>query len=160
MNFKSHRQLAIRKILTNGSIQSQEGLLSALKQEGFDLTQATLSRDLKNLGVAKVHDPQKGYKYVFPGTDNSVLIPETNQINTLADGFRGIDFSGNIAVIKTLPGYASSIASMIDNAKQDKLIGTIAGDDTILAVMKEDSPRSDIINTLIKIMPNLKNKIG
>jgi transcriptional regulator of arginine metabolism len=160
MNFKSQRQLAIRKILTSGSIQSQEGLLSALKVEGFDLTQATLSRDLKNLRVAKVPDPIKGYKYVIPGDNSTLKDIGVNHISYLTDGFRGIDFSGNIAVVKTLPGYASSIASVIDNATQEGLIGTIAGDDTILVVMKEGSQRSDIINTLIQIMPNLKNRIG
>lgn len=160
MKFKSQRQITIRKIISGGSIQSQEELLSALKSEGFDLTQATLSRDLKNLQVAKIPDPRKGYKYVIPEIASTVANIGVNHINYLADGFRGIDFSGNVAVVKTLPGYASSIASAIDNARPKEVLGTIAGDDTILMVMREGVQKSDIINSLILIMPNLQNKIG
>jgi transcriptional regulator of arginine metabolism len=84
----------------------------------------------------------------------------TNQANSLTDGFLDIAFSGNIAVIKTLPGFASSIALVIDNSQPQKVLGTIAGDDTILMVMKEGAQKDDVINSLILIMPNLKNKIG
>lgn len=160
MKFKSQRQETIRKIISNGNIHSQEELLHALKSEGFELTQATLSRDLKILQVAKIADGLKGYKYTIPDETITTVKVGINLSNSIAGGFRGIDFSGNIAIIKTLPGYASSIASLIDNAKPHEVLGTIAGDDTIMLVMREGAQKGDIINSLILIMPNLKNKIG
>jgi len=134
--------------------------LHKLKSMGFDLTQATLSRDLKILKVAKIPDSDKGYKYIISEivtrSDNVV----NEKVNYLADGFKGIDFSGNIGIIKTLPGYASSIASVIDSARPWEILGTIAGDDTILIVLREGVSKTDIINSLILIMPNLNKKLG
>lgn len=159
MRNKVQRQSAIRKMLTEENIHSQEYLLKKLKSDGFNLTQATLSRDLKTLKVAKVPDHEKGYKYIIPDTPNKQTLNKETRNNLLADGFKGIEFSGNMGVIKTLPGYASSIASVIDNADPWEIIGTIAGDDTILIILKEGIMKNDIINTLILIMPNLKEKI-
>jgi transcriptional regulator of arginine metabolism len=157
---KSDRQLAIRHIITEGRISSQEMLLDLLKQKGFNLTQATLSRDLKLMQVAKVADGLDGYLYMMPG---GIRTPELNRdpdrINFLADGFRGISFSGNLSVIRTLPGYASSIAAVIDNAAPWEIIGTIAGDDTILVILKEGVSRPELITALKRIMPYLKDKI-
>ncbi len=110
--------------------------------------------------VAKVPDPEKGYKYTIPETTRNQTHKEINRVNFLADGFKDIKFSGNMTVLKTLPGYASSIASVIDNANPWEIIGTIAGDDTILIILREGVSKSDIINTLILIMPNLEDKIG
>ena len=160
MKNKLERQLTIRKVLLNGSVRSQEELLQKLKSKGFNLTQATLSRDLKNLQVARIPDPAAGYKYVIPGPVPAKVRITDNRANSLADGFLGIDFSGNLGVIKTLPGYASSIASVIDNATPWEILGTIAGDDTILIIVREGVSKRDILNSLILIMPNLKNKLG
>ena len=80
-------------------------------------------------------------------------------INYLADGFRNIQFSGNLAVVNTRPGYASSIAALIDTAAPYEIIGTIAGDDTVLLIMREGVKRVDVINSLILIMPKLAGKI-
>jgi len=159
MKNKIQRQLAIRKVISNGDVHGQEELLHKLKLMGFDLTQATLSRDLKKLQVAKVPDAVKGYRYIIPET----VQQESNavqKVNFLADGFKGIEFSGNLGVIRTLPGYASSIASVIDGASPWEILGTIAGDDTILIISREGVSRSDIINALILIMPNLEKKLG
>jgi transcriptional regulator of arginine metabolism len=160
MKLKSQRQETIRKIISNGNIHSQDELLQALKSGGFELTQATLSRDLKILQVAKIPDRLKGYKYTIPDETIGAGKVGINPSNFIADGFREIEFSGNIAIIKTLPGYASSIASLIDNAKPLGVLGTIAGDDTIMLVIREGFQKGDIINSLILIMPNLKNKFA
>jgi transcriptional regulator of arginine metabolism len=79
--------------------------------------------------------------------------------NFLAEGFKGLDFSGTLAVMKTLPGYASTIAAVIDSARQWEILGTIAGDDTILIIKREGTKNSDLINALVSIIPKLKNKL-
>lgn len=159
MKKRVERQLAIRKIILNGMVHSQEELLLQLKKNGFDLTQATLSRDLKLLQVAKVPHPTKGYVYVIPGAEKNENSGERSRVNFLADGFKDLQFSGNLAVVKTLPGYANSIAAVIDRAEPWEIIGTVAGDDTILLVQREGITKKDLIDALINVMPNLRNKL-
>ena len=159
MKNKSDRHQAIRKIITEDRIGSQEQLLELLRERGYNFTQATLSRDLKLMQVAKIADGAEGYLYVMPGMVNSMPAKRgSEQVTFLADGFRGIQFSGNLGVIRTFPGYASSIAAFIDNANPWEIIGTVAGDDTILVICKEGVSRNEILTTLIRIMPNLKEK--
>ena len=159
MRNRLQRQVEIRKVIQDGNVHSQEELLVKLKDKGFDLTQATLSRDLKEMQVAKVPHPAKGYVYILSEGDNKTNTMEQSQVNYLADGFRDIRFSGNLAVLRTQPGYASSIAAVIDKANSWEILGTIAGDDTILIIMKEGITKLDLINALILIMPNLKSKL-
>jgi len=159
MKDRLKRQVEIRKIIQNGSVHSQDELLVELKAKSFDLTQATLSRDLKELQIAKVPHPAKGYVYVIQDEERNISKPEAKRVNFLADGFRDLRFSGNLAVLRTLPGYASSFAAIIDRANSWEILGTIAGDDTILIIQKEGISKLDLINTLIKIMPNLKGKL-
>lgn len=157
MKSRLQRQVEIRKVIQEGNVRSQDDLLVELKARGFDMTQATLSRDLKEMQIAKVPHPAKGYVYVFPERETKIM--EQNQINYLADGFRDLRFSGNLAVLRTQPGYASSIAAVIDKANSWEILGTVAGDDTILIIQKEGISKLDLINALIAIMPNLKNKL-
>ncbi len=159
MKNRIKRQLEIRKIILNGNVRNQDELLIELKQNGFDLTQATLSRDLKVLQVARIPHPAKGYVYSISESSKKELSVRQNKINYLADGFKDIQFSGSLAVLKTLPGYASSIAAVIDTAGSWEIIGTIAGDDTILIIQREGISKADLINALLLIMPGLKNKI-
>ena len=159
MKSRLQRQLAIRKVIQDGNVHSQDELLVELKSKGFDLTQATLSRDLKELQIAKVPHPAKGYVYVFSEEETKSNEKEQTQANFLADGFRDLRFSGNLAVLRTQPGYASSIAAVIDKANSWEILGTIAGDDTILIIQKEGISKLDLINVLITIMPNLKGKL-
>lgn len=160
MKNRTKRQLAIKQAILNARISSQDELLQIMKEQGFELTQATLSRDLKILKVAKVSDPSLGYVYVIPEGSNTDNQRENSRINFLADGFRDIQFSGNLAVMKTVPGYASSLAAVIDNAEPFEIIGTIAGDDTVLLIMREGISQSDLVNSLILIMPKLEDKLG
>ena len=159
MRNRLQRQVEIRKVIQDGNVHSQEELLVKLKDKGFDLTQATLSRDLKEMQVAKVPHPAKGYVYILSEGDNKTNTMEQSQVNYLADGFRDLRFTGNLAVLRTQPGYASSIAAVIDKANSWEILGTIAGDDTILIIMKEGITKLDLINALILIMPNLKSKL-
>jgi len=160
MKNRTKRQLAIKQAILKNRIGSQDELLHILKDQGYELTQATLSRDLKILKVAKIPDSALGYVYVIQEAAKSHSQRDNSRINFLADGFRDLQFSGNLAVIKTMPGYASSLAVVIDNAQPYEVIGTIAGDDTILIIMREGISRSDLINCLILIMPTLEEKLG
>ena len=151
--------MEIRRIVAKGNVRSQEELLAVLKGKGFVVTQATLSRDLKFLHVAKVPHPVNGYIYVVPESGDENIRHGRVADNFLAEGVKGLDFSGNLTVMKTLPGYASTIAAVIDSARRWEIIGTIAGDDTILIVRREGITKNDLTNVLISIIPELSNKI-
>lgn len=160
MKNRIERQMAVKKVIVTEKVGSQEELLRILKDRGFVLTQATLSRDLKAQKVAKAYDPEAGYIYVIPEMNNVEKDEEpVSGVNYLADGFRNIQFSGNLAVLKTRPGYASSMAAIIDTASPYEIIGTIAGDDTVLLIMREGIKNTELINSLILVMPKLAGKI-
>ena len=142
-----------------GNVRNQEELLSALRVKGYDMTQATLSRDLKFLQVAKMPHPGQGYVYVMPELEKSEARTEGAADSFLAEGFKGLNYSGNLAVMKTLPGYASSFAAVIDSANPYEILGTIAGDDTILIVRREGTSKNDLLNALKSIMPKLEDKL-
>lgn len=158
MKNKVQRQLAIRQVISRSIVSNQEKLLEMLRDKGYDLTQATLSRDLKALGVAKIPDPQLGYVYRISESRSVENQIETSSVNYLADGFINMQVSGNLAVIKTLPGYASSIAIMIDKAGIWEIMGTIAGDDTILIILREGINRTHLKNALLSVLPKLEEK--
>ncbi len=158
MKVKNNRLEALRLIISSQQLGSQDELLTALQNEGFKLTQATLSRDLKQLKVAKAASMSGNYVYVLP---NETMYKRVNTPNTIREmmkvpGFISINFSGNIGIIKTRPGYASSIAWNIDNSDIPEILGTIAGDDTIFIVIKEGVKHQQIINTLSDVVPNMK----
>jgi transcriptional regulator of arginine metabolism len=158
MKSKNNRLDAIKIIISSKEIGSQEELLQELLKEGYQLTQATLSRDLKQLKVAKAASMNGNYVYVLP--NNTMYKRMTEQHSAMemlrTDGVRGIEFSGNLAVIRTRPGYASSVAYDIDNRDFDEVLGTIAGDDTILLVLREGCTRTSVINALSLVIPNIK----
>lgn len=141
-------------IISSKELGSQEEILQELKKEGFELTQATLSRDFKQLKVAKAASMNGQYVYVLPNETmyKRVHKPLSALEMMQSPGFQSINFSGNIAVIKTRPGYASSIAYNIDNSNVDEVLGTIAGDDTILMVLKEGVERDAVLQGLNEIV--------
>jgi transcriptional regulator of arginine metabolism len=149
---RTQRLLAIRKIIEGEAIQNQEELLKKLDREGFELTQATLSRDLKFLRAGKRPDREKGYVYSLPGNDNPAP-PRVQEGNFPLNGFLSLDFAWHMAVIRTLPGYANSIAVAIDGLNAFEILGTVAGDDTILLIPREGVSREDILNVLTVLLP-------
>lgn len=157
MKKKSNRLDAIKMIISSKEIGSQDELLQELAQEGFELTQATLSRDLKQLKVAKAASMNGKYVYVLP---NDIMYKRAGEQSAgemlLNNGFVSLQFSGNLAVIKTRPGYASSMAYDIDNRESGDILGTIAGDDTILLVLRENVPHGSVRHFLSLIFPNIK----
>lgn len=154
MRFKNDRLEAIKLLISSQEIGSQKELLEALEAEGFIVTQATLSRDLKQLKVAKAASMNGRYVYVLPNETmyRRVQKPLPAREMMLTLGFLSIQFSGNIGVIKTRPGYASSIAYNIDNSDIPEILGTIAGDDTIMIVVKEGVQEFEIIDLLHELV--------
>lgn len=147
----------LRLILTNTEVGSQEALLQELEAEGYKVTQATLSRDLQKLKAAKVASAT-GYRYMLP--ENPLYRRRINAEipgflrNT---GFVGLEFSGNIAILRTRPGYAAGIATDIDEHKFDSIAGTLAGDDSVIVVIREGFERQAVIKDLSEILPAVKN---
>lgn len=157
MGNRTERLLAIKEIIINNKVSSQEELLSLLEGRGLNYTQATLSRDLKFLKVNKISDSEKGYIYELPD-QHSIHSNELAE-NYAAQGFVSIQFANHFGVIKTLPGYASSIASLIDKSDPFEIVGTIAGDDTILIIPHDNVSEKDVINAIVLIIPELKSKL-
>ena len=158
MKVKTNRLEALRLIISSQQLGSQDELLNALQKEGFKLTQATLSRDLKQLKVAKAASMSGNYVYVLPNATMYKRVSTPNSIREMmrVPGFISINFSGNMGIIKTRPGYASSIAWNIDNSDVPEILGTIAGDDTIFIVIKEGVKHKDVIEALSDVVPNMK----
>lgn len=143
MSTKKKRLDAICRIIQTEAISNQEELLRSLTSSGFSTTQATLSRDIKQLKVAKVHDGNGNYVYRLP--EHAALMQSDQD---LGHSHPNIEFSGNLAVVKTRPGYAMGIASDIDTHAPQEILATIAGDDTILIIPREGISRNRIIKAL------------
>ncbi len=159
MKSKTQRLIAIRQIITDHKISNQDELLTLLTKQGFQVTQATLSRDLKYLKVAKVPDNETGYRYEVPENANKKPEAEYSMEGFPMNRIDSIEFSGQLAVMKTKPGFANSIASVIDSYGIFEVLGTIAGDDTILLINRDGVSKTDVSNALDLILPGLKSKI-
>ena len=122
------------------------------------MTQATLSRDLKQLKGAKAASMSGNYVYVLPNETMYKRVSTPNSIREMmrVPGFIGINFSGNMGIIRTRPGYAISIAWNIDNSDIPEILGTIAGDDTIFIVIKEGIRHQEVIEALSDVVPNMR----
>ena len=144
---KKERLNAICNIIRHNNISNQEELLRVLEQQGFQVTQATLSRDIKQLRVIKVHDDNDNYVYRLP---DDAAVQQTQEESAVSHP--NIEFSGNLAVMKTRPGYAMGIASDIDSQAPFEIIGTIAGDDTILIIPREGVSRERVIEALSRFI--------
>lgn len=158
MKIKSQRLVAIRKIIQANKVSSQEEMLALLEKEGFVTTQATLSRDMKFLKVAKISDAELGYVYSLGET--KVKSAEEDTIDEFPmSGVNSIEFSDNLAVVKTRPGFANGVASVIDSHGLYEILGTIAGDDTILIIAREGVTKADVIHALTLFIPGLEDMV-
>ena len=153
MNQKTQRFATIRKIVRSEMISSQEELIGRLRECGVEITQSTLSRDLKFMNVAKVPHKDKGYIYVLPNT----VQHDANVSSNISDNITSLTFSGNLGVLKTKSGYASAISVPIDNLDSPDILGTIAGDNTVLLILREEANRGQIIEALVRIFPMMSN---
>lgn len=152
MNPKSKRLSIIRKIIRSEYISSQEELIKRLEECGVQITQSTLSRDLKYMHVAKVPHKEKGYIYVLPNSSRDDLVISPN----ITDNILDIAFSGNMCVISTKPGYASAISVPIDSKGINEILGTIAGDNTILLILRDGFDMDSLMEQLYMLFPSLR----
>jgi transcriptional regulator of arginine metabolism len=138
---KAQRHIKIREIITNKEIETQDELVEELKKAGYNVTQATVSRDIKELQLIKVPTNNGTYKYSLP-TDEKRFNPLKKLKRALQESFVSIDYSENLIVMKTLPGNAHAVAALMDHLDWNELLGTIAGDDTVLLICrgKENAP--------------------
>ena len=144
-------------LISSMQLSNQEEVLQALRKEGFELTQATLSRDMKQLKIAKAASLNGKYVYVLPNDTmyRRVSSPRPASEMLMTTGFLSINFSGNMGVIRTRPGYASSLAYNIDNSNTPEILGTIAGDDTIFIVIREGITYKKVLKALSDIIPDM-----
>ena len=135
---KSQRQAKIMEIISTSNVETQEQLLAALQKEGFRCTQATISRDIKDMRIVKELTSMGTYRYTT--SSNEMGGSFTSRLNTI---FRecvvSFDYAQNIIVIRTLPGLASAAGSAIDAMNMSAVVGSLAGDDTVMIVMRDNN---------------------
>ena len=135
---KGKRQAKILEIISNRNIETQEQLLAALQNEGFRGTQATISRDIKELRIVKELTSLGTYRYTTSSKEGSHTF--SARLNTIfRECITGFDYAQNMVVIRTMPGLASAAAAAIDGMNMSVVLGTLAGDDTVFIVMRDNN---------------------
>jgi transcriptional regulator of arginine metabolism len=153
---RQKRLKTIKRIIREERIDNQEALLRSLEREGFHVTQATLSRDLKLLKVGKQAIGSDGYYYSLP-SEEIRREQERNYAIDFSRGYVSLDFTGSLAVIRTLNGHADSVAIAIDNLSIEAVMGTIAGDDTVFVALREDISREAFLTALRSHVPEFED---
>lgn len=133
---KDRRLMKIREIVRGRDIETQEELVQALEDEGYPVTQATISRDIKELQLIKVVGENGKYKYAIPQTSSTYSLDVIRR--KLSDVYVSLARAKNLLILKVLPGNAHAIGAMIDAVQVEGLLGTIAGDDTLLFIAADD----------------------
>ncbi|KGP74829.1 ArgR family transcriptional regulator [Desulfosporosinus sp. Tol-M] len=148
---KARRQMKIQEIITKEIIRTQEDLADKLHLSGFDVTQATVSRDIKEMGLIKVPSADEEYRYAVP---NEVHPPNLQDRlkRVLRETVVSINDTESLVVIRTLPGNAHALAAVLDNSNWEEIIGTVAGDDTILLVIKPKEAVSEVLERLAGLL--------
>ena len=135
---KAKRQAMILEIVSTRDVQTQEELQEALQQEGFVCTQATISRDIKELRIVK--EMTKFGTYRYASSSKEVAGTFSNRLNTIfRECITGYDYAQNMVVLHTLPGLAAAAAAAVDSMQMRFVLGTIAGDDTVLIIMRDQN---------------------
>ncbi len=154
---KAKRLLAIERIISEESISSHEVLLKKLKSKGIYCTQATLSRNLRELGAGRIPDGSGNYRYTLPESINNA-VSQTSRLQVLP-AITGVVDAKGLLVIRTLPGNANNTAIYIDNTSRYEIAGTIAGDDTILVIPRDGITNHQVHTCLEIILPGLHEQI-
>ncbi|WIW69664.1 arginine repressor [Anaerosinus gibii] len=144
---KAIRHARIKEIIENTIVETQEDLAEALRKQNIEVTQATVSRDIKEMMLIKIPTGDGRYRYAYP-IEKNVIFSKSRMARMFQDSVIGLNFSENIIVIKTLPGAANAVASTLDYAKWPEIIGTVAGDDNILVVVKPIDAVAEVLKKL------------
>ncbi|WP_409301582.1 transcriptional regulator AhrC/ArgR [Peribacillus sp. SCS-155] len=147
---KGQRHIKIREIIANNDIETQDDLVDELKSAGFNVTQATVSRDIKELHLVKVPLMDGRYKYSLPADQRFNPLQKLKRM--LIDAFVRIDSASNLLVMKTLPGNAQAIGALIDNLDWEEILGTICGDDTCLIICRTPEDAKKISNKFLDML--------
>ena len=139
---KGNRQKKILEIITRYHIETQDDLIEHLLMEGFSVTQATVSRDIRELQLNKVMTGKGSYRYVAPKKEEMVAGMKINA--ALVDSIISVDYAQNLVVVHTLPGLAQAVAAGIDNLALAEVLGCVAGDDTILVVTRSEEASKNV----------------
>ena len=149
---KPRRHALILKLITDERIANQEELKAALQRQGMEATQATLSRDLRELGLVKLADPAGGSFYARPGDAAGSAGPKPQLTKLLQSLLHTVDGVGPFVVLKTAPGAAGAVSAALDQAGWEEVIGTIAGDDTVLVITRSDRARKGVADRVRKLV--------
>lgn len=149
---KAQRHNKIKELIQKYDIDTQNALADALNESGFNVTQATVSRDIKELGLVKVLTDNGGYKYALPVKTAETLNISTKILNVFCESVISIDYSQNIVVVKTLSGSANAAGTLIDKLNIPEILGCIAGDDTIFVVVSSSEIAPKVVEKLKKIV--------
>ena len=147
---KRQRHEVVVDLINKYDIETQEELAAYLKEEGFEVTQATVSRDIRELKLSKIATGNGKQKYIILKNDDSHL--GDKYIRVLRDGFVSMNMAQNILVIKTVQGMAMAVAAALDAMKFPEIVGCIAGDDTIMAAVKSAEETQIVINKINEIL--------
>ncbi len=148
---KQTRQEKIIKIISTDDIATQEKLLERLKEEGFNVTQATVSRDIKKLGLIKIMTDDGQYKYHSPKL-TLASGDDTRNKELFANAVMSVDFAMNTVVIKCRAGMANAACAAFDNMNIESVVGSIAGDDTIFVLLKTQSGAEALVESLKNLL--------
>lgn len=146
---KNYRHQKIMEIIQSNSVETQEELADLLNEQGFPVTQATVSRDIKQLQLRKVPTPS-GRQCYAPAAKGGIMINDRLK-HVLQDGFVSMDAAQNILVVKTVSGMAMAVAAAIDAIQIPELLGSIAGDDTVMCVIKSNDDVAGVMDKLTEM---------
>lgn len=149
---KSDRQKLILKIVSEESIDTQEHLQKALRKHGLKVTQATVSRDIKELSLLKTVSEKGGYKYSVPKLRKE---PQKNDVlyAIISDAVNFVDYAMNTVVVKCSTGMAQAVCAKLDSLELENVVGTLAGDDTIFILMRTEADAERLVRELKSIIP-------
>lgn len=147
---KGQRHIKIRELITNNDIETQDDLVEELRNLGYNVTQATVSRDIKELHLVKVPMVDGRYKYSLPADQRFNPLEKLKRL--IMDAFVSVDTAGYFLVLKTLPGNANALGALIDNLDWSEILGTICGDDTILIICRQESDTVLIKDRLLEML--------
>lgn len=150
---KSRRQEKILELISQHEIETQDDLIRYLQENGFDVTQATISRDIRELKLTKVLTGNGSYRYVLPSQPDGMQFAKYNR--TVIESIVSAECAGNIMVIKTYPGLAQAVALGIDTMSLPKILGTVGGDDTIISVTKDAEYAKEAVRKIHELMRSL-----
>jgi transcriptional regulator of arginine metabolism len=145
---KRRRREIIRELISEVHPGSQRELVEELAARGVDVDQSTVSRDLREMGVVRFPGPGGGRVYGFPGETSGAAAIGDELSRGMREFVIGVERSANLLILRTAPGNAQAIAAIMDRSRREEVAGTVAGDDTVLVVIRENYPPADLMREL------------